>query len=342
MPPIEPNDLDQSIWRNELEDFVPSRVFDAHAHVYRPEFDLDRDDEDPRKPYHDITSSDLGTLQQIDRVILPGREVHYLAFGYPFPKCDFAALAEYTAATVSEDPQSAGLMVVAPSLDPAWVRETLAATGLIGMKPYRFYASTGDMVECRVTDMLPESLIQIADELGLIVTLHLGKGLAIGDPDNIADVKRLSAEYPRVTWILAHCARSFTPWPMEAAWEHIAGLTNVYIDTSAVCESDVFHIALRRLDRKRILYGSDNAPCGVERGKYVAFGRAWTFVGDRTEGLDLSHCDPRATFMCYESLRGLRRAADAQGLTRDEVEDIFWGNAAGLVERVRGAPVART
>ena len=337
MAPIELNDLDRGIWESEIEGFVPSRVFDAHTHVYRRDHCLSPETPDAPRSYDRHRLSDLAILREVDRQLLPGRETHYLAFGYPFERCDFDGSAKHTAATVASDPTSAGLMVVSPQMPPEWVRERLVSLGLVGMKPYRFYAANGDTVECRITDMLPEPLIEVADDLGLIVTLHLGKRNAIADADNVADVKRLAAAYPNVTWILAHCARSFAPWPIDATCDEIAGLPNVYMDTSAVCESDVFSIVLRRFDRARVLYGSDNIPAGIERGKYVAFGRAWAFVGERTENLDLSHCDPRPTFVCYESLRALRRAAEAAGLTREEVEGVFWGNAVKLLGRVRDA-----
>jgi hypothetical protein len=29
------NSLDTRIWQEELADFVPARVFDAHVHIYR-------------------------------------------------------------------------------------------------------------------------------------------------------------------------------------------------------------------------------------------------------------------------------------------------------------------
>ena len=335
MPPLQLTDLDESIWREELEDFVPSRVFDAHTHVYRTEFNLA-----PRSPLEErlrdkYPVSDLNTLQRDDALMLPGRELHYLTFGHPFLECDFEGLNAHTAETVSQDPQSAALMIVSPKMVPESVRDTIVRHGFLGMKPYRFYSVTGDVVECRITDILPEPLIEVANELGLIVTLHMGKRKAIGDPENIEDVVRLSKAYPRVNWVLAHCARSFAPWPIEAAWPHLAELPNVYLDTSAVCESDVFAVLLRHLDRKRILYGSDNSPAGIERGKYITVGHAWAFVGERTKSLDLSHCDPRATFACYESLRALRRAALALDVPQAEIDGIFWDNAVGLVDRVR-------
>ena len=42
-PPLERTDLDRRIWEEELDDFVPRNVFDAHTHVYRWVFDLNPD-----------------------------------------------------------------------------------------------------------------------------------------------------------------------------------------------------------------------------------------------------------------------------------------------------------
>ena len=41
MSEYEINSLDTRIWEEELDDFVPPKVFDAHVHIYRWAFDLD-------------------------------------------------------------------------------------------------------------------------------------------------------------------------------------------------------------------------------------------------------------------------------------------------------------
>ena len=42
-PQININDLDQTIWQEELDDFVPARLFDMHTHMYRWDFNTDPD-----------------------------------------------------------------------------------------------------------------------------------------------------------------------------------------------------------------------------------------------------------------------------------------------------------
>jgi hypothetical protein len=45
----------------------------------------------------------------------------------------------------------------------------------------------------------------------------------------------------------------------------------------------------------------------------------------------------RLSFFLYEELAAFRRAAEATGLTRDDLEDVFWRNAARLITGAGGA-----
>jgi len=52
---------------------------------------------------------------------------------------------------------------------------------------------------------------------------------------------------------------------------------------------------------------------------------------------DLPHCDPTPTFVIYEQLRQERQVADMLGLTKDEIEDHFAGNARRFIAQIRAA-----
>ena len=47
--------------------------------------------------------------------------------------------------------------------------------------------------------------------------MHLSKRDAIADPANVEDLLRFSDRYPNAKWILAHCARSYSSWAIEAS-----------------------------------------------------------------------------------------------------------------------------
>ncbi len=333
------NDLDRRIWESELEEFVPRRVFDVHTHVYRWAFNLD-----PAKdagPLYELIGrrfpeADWAALDAWDATLMPGREVHRLAFPYPFPQaCDFDAASGFAASQASRDPRSGALMLVHPTMTAEYLETQLGNPSLLGLKPYRFYSSTGDAVACRIADFLPEHQVQVADRHRLIVTLHLAKRDGIADAENVDDLVRLAEEYPRVRWILAHCARSYSAWAIERAAARLRGLPNVWYDTSSVCESDAIEALMSGVGPDRVMYGSDDLPVGVLRGKYITFGYAWAFLSETNHSLNLSHCDPRMTFVRYEQLRAMRHAALRLGLTPAQIGDLFHNTAARLIEEAR-------
>jgi predicted TIM-barrel fold metal-dependent hydrolase len=338
--PIATTDLDRRIWEEELDEFVPPRVFDVHTHLYRWAFYLAPDKE--ASPYRAMLGTTFADAtwdlaEACDQVLFPGREVHRLSFPFPFPHpCDFAASNRFLAEQVRRDPRSAGLMLVHPGTTAEDAERTIDELGLVGFKPYRFYSATGDAIECRITDFMPEHLIALADRRGLAIMMHVSKPDAIADAENIADMLRLVDRYPNARWILAHCARSYSAWAIEKAAGSLRGLPNVWYDTSSVCESDSFDALYSSVGPERVMYGSDDIPIGVMRGKYIAFGHAWAYLSETNHALGLSHCDPRMTFTRYEQLRAMRRAARRLGMTRQQNEALFHDTAAALVEAVRG------
>lgn len=343
---LEWNDLDRRIWESELDAFLPQRIFDVHTHAYRWAFNTD-----PAKdtgPLGEMVGrrfpeADWATLDGCDAILMPGRDVHRLAFAYPFaPACDFDAANRFVAREARRDPHSGALMLVHPSMSAEYLEERAANGDFLGLKPYRFYSSTGDGVACRIADFLPEHQIEVADRHGLIIMLHLAKRDGIADPENLADLERLAATFPRVRWILAHGARSYSAWAIERAAVRLRRLTNVWYDTSSVCESDAIEALFAATGPDRVMYGSDDLPVGAVRGKYVTFGYAWAYLSEDNHSLNLSHCDPRMTFVRYEQLRAMRRAALRLGLNRAQIEDLFCNTAVRLIESARAGLAPRS
>ena len=165
--------------------------------------------------------------------------------------------------------------------------------------------------------------------------MHIAKSRAIADPENLEDLERLTAKYPRVRWMMAHCARSYSDWPLLKAAERLRKIPNLWFEGSSICESDAFAALLSIVDHSRVCYGSDDFTVGVTRGKYVAWGYCWSQMDDTNQTLIRSHCFGAFTFVRYEMLRAMKRAARYAGLTRPQLEDVFYNNAARLVEDAR-------
>ena len=334
-PSMQLNDVDRRIWSEELEPFVPQNVFDVHTHIYRWQFNTDpaKENGDEANIGRNFPEAGHAQLTAWDALLLPGRQMKRLSFGYPFSlTCDFEASNRFAAEQAKLTPGSGALMLVHPSMSPDLLEEKIHKHGFLGFKPYRFYTTTGDPVECRITDFLPEEQIAVAHRHGLIIMLHIAKRDAIADRANIDDLVRLTSKYPKAKWILAHCARSYSAWPIERAAKSLRGLPNVWYDTSSICESDAIEALMTAVGPERVMYGSDSSSVGNDRGKYITFGYAWAFLSEKNHKLGLSHCNPQMTYVVYEELRAMRRAAIRLGLSRTQIEDMFYNTAARLVE----------
>lgn len=339
MPVLELTDLDRRIWEDELDDFVPDHVFDAHTHVWRWAFNTDPDkDNGPYRSFvrPEFENASYALLDECDELLMPGRSVKRLSFPFPFNTgCDFEASNTFISDEFKAHSDSAALMLVHPEMTAESVEETVRSGGFLGLKPYRFYSATGDAVNCRITDFLPEHQIAVADELGLLIMMHLSKPDGIADSQNLDDLERLTVEYPNAKWILAHCARAYSNWPIERASGRLRDMPNTWFDTSSVCESDAIAALIRCVGIDRVMYGSDDVPVGVLRGKYISFGYGWAYLSESNHSVNLAHCDGRMTFTRYEQLRAMKRAAEAVGLSDSDRQAMFSDNAEQLIALAR-------
>lgn len=330
-------DIDRQVWDEELADFVPPVIYDAHTHLY----DARRQAQEP----HDAATAPAWlthwplaswqALDEVDALLMPGRKVHRICFGNPLLDEALEYGNAFTASQVSVDAESAALMVVRPELSADDMDRHIRRHGFAGAKPYRMHSVTGDVVECRITDYLPEHQIEVLNQHGLMVMLHLAKRRAIGDEQNLDDLQRLSVKYPRVQWVLAHCARSYYDRPLLKAAARLKDIASLWYEISSVCDSDAMDVLLSIAGPQRVMYGSDDLPVGVTRGKYITFGNAWSELNERNHNLSLLHCSGDMTFVRYESLRAFRRACRRRGYRAAEIQDLFCDNARRLIDATR-------
>ena len=319
-------DFDREIWENELEDFVPSIVYDMHSHIWS----------ETHAPPGGGEAKGLRAPQDYQSHLdwaanlYPGREMHYLILGTPVVGMDAEGHNDWMAQQMAADPVSAVNMAVTPQMSGEYVAAQVKKHNFLGLKPYRTFAP--DPAEARIRDFLPEHLIEVAHDMGLAITMHLAKKKGIADPENQQDLARYTREYPRAQWILAHCARAFNAFMMQEAIGFLTGLPNIWYDTSAVNDMYSHFLLMKHEDRRRVMFGSDNIVAGCARGKYITYGHAWEYFPGHG---NLPHCNPTPTLVIYEQLRQERQVADILGLTEDEIEDHFAGNARRFLAQMR-------
>lgn len=337
IPELKLNSLDKQIWEEELSDFVPKKIYDIHTHIYCWKFNLDiKKKLGPYKyqgKYFPKVSMDIADI--VDKVMMPGRIVSRLSFPFPYNyPCDFESSNKYLATEVLKRKGSFGLILVNPKMTVREIEKNLINSNAIGFKPYRVYSKTGDAVNAKITDFMPEQQIKIAEKYGLIIMMHLSKKDAIADTHNISDILKLSQKYPNVKWILAHCARSYSAWAIEKVAKKLRGIKNIWYDCSTVCESDAIDALYSGVGIDKIMYGSDDM-IGPMRGKYIAFGKAWTALTPNNHNLKLNHCDHRMTFIRYEQLRAMKRGSRQIGLNTKQKKALFHDTAYDLVNSIK-------
>ena len=328
---------DQQIWEEELNDFVPDRVFDAHIHMFNPDHLSDT-----AKTENTWGYTDFATLQQWAERLYPGRETHFLSLGSPMPGIDVQAHNQWCIEQIQKDPQSRLNRLVTPSCRVQDIERDVREPGVIGLKPYRFFSVTGDIAQCRIHEFLTHEQLELANELGLWVTMHLSRFHGCADEHNLNDLGEFTgSRYPNVKWILAHCGRSFTYWQIRKAIDQLRDMPNIWYDVSAVTDVRPILTLFTREDRRRILYGSDGVDAMYFRGQYAALGRAWQYVDTDRLDMKFPHCDGKPILAIYEQLLSMKHAAEIAQWSPDDIQNLFWRNAAEAFDvQFAGVPAA--
>ena len=315
---------DQQIWDEELQDFVPQRVFDAHVHMFLPDH-LKASSGSAGSPWG---YADFSTLQQWAARLYPGRETHFLVLGTPTLGIDVKAHNQWCIDQVSRDPLSRMNRLVTPTCRVQDIERDVREQGFIGLKPYRLFSVTGDIAQCRIHEFLPHEQLELANDLGLWVTMHLSRFHGCADELNLNDLREFTGQrYPNIKWILAHCARSFTYWPIRQAIDRLRDMPNIWYDVSAVTDVRPLITLFTRENRRRIMYGSDGVDATYFHGQYAAMGRAWQYVDTNRFNLQFPHCDGRPILAIYEQLLSMKQAAEIAQWSPDDIQNLFWHNA---------------
>lgn len=320
-------DFDRELFQRELDSFVPPVLFDAHAHWYRA-------DHFPPDARPGLVGSGPAVAggEAFDREmekITPGRKTEGLFFPYPHAQVDVDAENEFLFDELKRRPGSRGQMLITPQQDPEFIRETVRRCGFVGLKCYHVYSSRRPTFDSFIEEFLPEPQAAVAHDEGLSITLHMVRSRALADRANQETIRRYSERYPNMRMILAHAARGFNVHHTIEGIESLRGLGNVWFDTSAVTDSGAIEAILRVFGPSRVLYGSD-FPVSHLRGRCISLGDSFLWISAANTQLDVPYGRIELALVGHESLRTLKVAAMATGLSDTEVEAIFLTNGRKL------------
>ncbi len=328
MKKLQRNDNDLFIYAHEIRPYLPDRIFDAHSHLCKTEFHdyhPDPDTDDSNNFFYDVGMNDLRNSWKI---LLPDSEVNGLVMGTPIYNCDLEAENRFVAQSITNNMNRLSIMIK-PQMSLENLANAINTYKPTGLKPYLVHALVEDKQDARITDFITEEQLELANNFGLCITLHVSKSRGMADPDNLKDISRLIKQYPKCQFILAHCGRSFITPNMAAALDGLPVAENLWIDTSAVCDIGVFLELFSRYDLSHILFGSDLVDATAFRGNYIRLGMSWHVVTPQLIVRD-GGLESRATFAIYENLSALFHAARFYKVGEDDIQNIFYNNAASL------------
>ncbi|MYH63122.1 MAG: amidohydrolase family protein [Caldilineaceae bacterium SB0675_bin_29] len=341
---------DQQFLEREILPFLPDRIIDAHAHLFCHEH---YPDGVPRAGL-ETTPPRLGLAEfaHYSEWLHPGgRVVGGLFFGLVFLG-DRQANNEFISAELQGDSplaaKSRGQMIISPDMDAETILDEVRRLGMTGLKCYHTMAplnprlgtpesgagsyTAGDPTwTAPIEAYLPDEHVAAANTLGLTITLHMVRDRALADPVNQTAIRRYCESYPNMRLILAHAARGFNPWHTIEGIESLRGLDNVWFDTSAVTEAGAFEAIVETMGHEKLMYGTD-FHVSHTRGRCVAIGDSFHWLYADEMDVEEKHISLKPVLIGLESLRSIRLACDRLKLSERQVDDIFYGNAAALME----------
>jgi glutamate-1-semialdehyde 2,1-aminomutase len=309
----------------ELADFLPDRVFDAHAHLWRV-----KDCRFP--PGCEIAQAADGTIESWresqERIFGPGRVWGGLFLGEPRSDADGAS--DFLVKQLKNVPGSRAAILITPDYPREKAVEYLDSGLVAGFKPYHLFSREKPTFSSSIAGYLPEWTWELADERRLVIVLHLVRKAALNDPQNQREIREKCERYPNAVLILAHAGRGFHAPNTVRGIAALRGLDNVFFDTSAVCEPAALAAVLDEFGPRKLLWGSDYWISEM-RGKAVTLGDGFVWLTDQTVRWESVSPACQPVLVGVESLRALREAARTVGLDRTDRDDVFYANAVDLL-----------
>jgi len=342
---FEIKDIDKQYYENKIKNFLPENIIDIHTHVYR-KFEsgqaLQQEKRTVTWPSLVAAENPLEDLQETYSLMFPGKKVTPLIFATVDPKEAMDAMNDYIS-DCSEKNNIPSLYFARPEESAEELRKNIESGGFLGVKVYLNFSPAyvpGD--EIRIFDFLPRRQLKALDDLGCIVMLHIPRSGRLKDPVNIAQILEIEEQYQNLQLILAHIGRAYCKEDVGDALNILSKTKNLVFDFAANTNDWVFTRTIEAVGPKRILFGSDLPIVRMrmrricENGTYINIVPKG-FYGDVSADKNMrevtgEEADALSFFM-YEEINAFRKAAEETGLSKNDIEDVFYNNSRKIIEK---------
>ena len=230
--------IDLPFYHKNLAPILPPQVLDFHTHTWdSASWKAVPWQTGAAGTQYMVTLEHYGPERLVSdgKTMFPDRPYMAVCFGAPIPLADIAKENEL----VAKAGRCRGLFpLLIAGGDRVPIREIerlIRKEGFLGYKVFLNWQGD-DYADLTVQDMLSPAELSLADELRLVIMLHVPGARRLADPKVQEGVAQWSQKYRRAQIVLAHCGRAYHPDEMSAAIGAAVDLPNVYMDTSMVME----------------------------------------------------------------------------------------------------------
>ncbi len=340
-------DVDRKFYAERIRDWLPERIIDVHTHIWRKS---DFVANEKVKGAQNIVSwpglvaadNPVEDLVETYRLMLPGKKVTPLVFPTVPQEGNLEAQNRYTS-EASKRAKLPALIWSSPKWSASEFEQRIRNGGFLGIKAY--LTDAADYIpakEVRMYDFFPHHQLEVCDRNKWIVMLHIPRDGRLKDPVNIAQMIEIDRDFPNAQVIIAHVGRAYVDADMEGAFEKLSVTRNIVFDFSANTNANVFTALLRCVGPKRVCFGSDMPILRMRMKRIERNGHYVNLVprglyGDVSNDKNMGEVDgaeaDALTFFLYEELNAFRTAAERVGLSRADLEDVFYNNAAHILKK---------
>jgi len=343
MPIFEYKPIDMEYYEREIKGFIPSRIIDAHTHVYTLK---SRDARYTEKlanrsqawPGLVAVDNSIEDLDETYRIMFPGKEVIPVIFGFPSPEHNRKKCNDYISRTAKASGYPA-LMLAEPDQTVDEITTELACGDYYGLKVYLDYTPPyipGN--EIRIFDFAPHHQLEVLNERKMTLMLHIPRPGRLRDPVNIEQMLEIDRCYPDIKLIIAHVGRAYSMVDVGDTLDRLKD-SNMLFDFSANTNQQVFEELLRKIGTSRIMFGSDLPVVRMrmkrvdEEGCYINIIKKGSY-GDVSNDPHMREIEGEEadalSFFLYETIASMRRACNNVGVSRANSDAMFFDNAAAL------------
>jgi len=321
------------IYDREIRDFLPDSVFDFHVHVFNRKA-LPKDLPGVPVPGGMVQSYTVEELLKDMELVYPGKRFSAVIFGMPERAFDHISNNRYIAEQ-SDRKQLFPFRLLRPEEEPEAVFQDIREQRFYGLKPYLNYVIGKPKADIEVLDMVTPPLMEVVDQTGRILMLHIPRDGRLADPVNQTQILRLAEDYPNTKIVLAHIGRAYYMKAIAGWLDKIRKKDNIYVDISAISNWEILEYLFSRFDRKRIMFGTDT-PIGLFGMISVAWNDQYTYITSKPWPLSISDDHGKLNFTCfaYEMIRAVKKAVGRLGLKGSFLEDLYRDNALRLLGSV--------